>query len=114
MGILPIFMAFGLLGNSTINNQNNSNLINTGYSIYNESIYFHNMSYTMTTLFATYHGDEISSFMNSINEFETPLSQFYIVCFTILFAMAVYNFFTSSLRLVWDEIKDKKKNKLLK
>ncbi|KAL4445192.1 hypothetical protein ABPG74_022005 [Tetrahymena malaccensis] len=98
IGIFPIFMAFGIFG----------------YCMYNDSVFFHSFSYTMTTLFATYHGDQISDFMNSIKELSSPLEQMYMLLYTMLFAMAVYNFFTSTIGLAWEEIKEKKKNKLLK
>ncbi|EWS70948.1 transmembrane protein, putative (macronuclear) [Tetrahymena thermophila SB210] len=98
IGIFPIFMAFGIFG----------------YCMYSDSVFFHSFSYTMTTLFATYHGDQISDFMNSIKELSSPLEQMYMLLYTMLFAMAVYNFFTSTIGLAWEEIKEKKKNKLLK
>ncbi|KAL4497039.1 hypothetical protein ABPG72_002195 [Tetrahymena utriculariae] len=98
IGILPILMAFGIFGNC----------------MYSDSVFFHSFSYTLTTLFATYHGDQVSDFMNSIKELSSPLEQLYMLIYTMLFAMAVYNFFTSTIGLAWEEIKEKKKNKLLK
>jgi len=59
----------------------------------------------MATLFAVYHGDSISDFTNSIREVSNSLNILYMFIYTCLFAMAVYNFFTSVIGDSWIKVK---------
>ena len=53
------------------------------------------------SLFAIYHGDSISDILTDVKEVSNDLSILVIMAYTFLFAMAVYNFFTSVIGITW-------------
>lgn len=87
--IFPVFMAYAIIGTA----------------LYWKSKFFSDLSLSSITLFAIYHGDQISDFMFSITDITTqPLHSLYIISFTMLFAMFVYNMFTSVIGETRDQI----------
>ncbi|KRX09263.1 hypothetical protein PPERSA_05932 [Pseudocohnilembus persalinus] len=78
--VFPVFMAYTIIGTA----------------FYWKSDFFENLTTSAITLFSIYHGDMISDFMYSVTDItESPLHSLYIISFTMLFAMFVYNMFTS-------------------
>lgn len=78
--VLPVFMFYVIIGTS----------------FYWKSHFFSDMTMSAISLFSIYHGDMVSDFMYSINDVtENPLHLIYITSYTMVFAMFVYNMFTS-------------------
>lgn len=88
IAVMPIFLSFCALT----------------YGLYHQSKDWNTFGKSSTALFAIYHGDSIAQFVTDPLFFSNPVNEITIMVYTMLSAMAIYNFFTSVIGVQWGVI----------